>query len=72
MSNSSVDRQAHRAKSTLIRKGGTVKDCSNGTVVFDGMQAVGGKTYPWCKNIKGTNAAKRYVRKSGAVSYTVR
>ncbi len=72
MTTSESDRQAHQVKSTLVRKAGTVKDCANGTVVFDGIQNAAKALFPWShKGFKGINAAKRYIRKSGAVSYSV-
>ena len=68
-----IDQARHRALATLVRKGGTVKDCANGTVVFDGIQNAAEKLFPWShKGFKGINAAKRYIRKNGAVSYTAR
>lgn len=62
------NQSAHRAKATLIRTGHTVKDLS-GNVVCNGITNI--RQYPWCKDVSGINAAKRYVRKSGAVSYTL-
>ena len=65
------DSQAHRAKAKVVRKGHIVKDCTTGMVIFDGIQNAAEKLFPWShKGFKGINAAKRFIRKNGTVSYT--
>jgi hypothetical protein len=71
MSTAAINQQKHRNKATLVRKNHIVKDCANGTTVFDGIQNAKDKLFPWCEGFKGINAAKRHIRASGAVSYTL-
>ena len=56
-----------RRKCTLKRSSAIVTNIETNQVVFNGKENP--NIYPWSKGFKGINAAKRFVRKSGQLSF---
>jgi len=62
-------RQAHMKKCTLVRQGAVVRDAASGNIEFDGFNSTIDFKQFGSIPCRGINAAKRYVRKSGQLTF---